>query len=134
MIELMAQKMAADNIPGPDALDRAFNHLEDTNFGDMGPKDREEEEEARVEEAQACVEDTNFGDTGPKDREEEEEAHVEDNIPENFNQDMPPDDIDLKGADTDLGTMGWMDEDLDELQQMACLEDAQDLMSFITAL
>jgi hypothetical protein len=49
---------------------------------------------------------------------EEEEARVEDGIPENFDQDM----------------MGWTDEDLDELQQMARLEDAQDSMSFITAL
>lgn len=47
---------------------------------------------------------------------------------------MPPDDVDPEGVDTDLGTMGWTDEDLDELQQMAHLEDAQDLMSFITAL
>ncbi|KAG2061619.1 hypothetical protein BDR06DRAFT_1042008 [Suillus hirtellus] len=125
---------AADNIPGPDALDGAFDHLEDTNFGDMGPEDREEEEEARVEEVQACVEDTNFGDMGPKDREEEEEAHVEDIIPENFDQDMPSDDVDPQDAHTDLGTMGWTDEDLDELQQMAHLEDAQDSMTFITAL
>ncbi|KAG1762379.1 hypothetical protein EV702DRAFT_1163929, partial [Suillus placidus] len=109
---------AADNIPGPDALDGAFDHLEDTDFGDTGPEDRVEEEEARVEEEEVRVEDTGFGDTGPEDREEEEEARVEDVIPENFDQDM----------------LGWTDEDLDELQQMARLEDAQDSMSFITAL
>ncbi|KAG1758011.1 hypothetical protein EDB19DRAFT_1901496 [Suillus lakei] len=109
---------AADSIPGPDTLDGAFNHLEDTNFGDTGPKDRVEEEEARVEEEEVHVEDTGFGYMGPKDREEEEEARVEDVIPENFDQDM----------------LGWTDEDLNELQQMARLEDAQDSMSFITAL
>jgi hypothetical protein len=37
---------------------------------------------------------------GPEDREEEEEARVEDIIPENFDQDMPPDDVDPEGADT----------------------------------
>jgi hypothetical protein len=30
--------------------------------------------------------------------------------------------------------MGWMDQDLDELHCMACLQDAQDAMTFITAL
>ncbi|KAG1750835.1 hypothetical protein EDB19DRAFT_2022332 [Suillus lakei] len=111
---------AANNIPGPDALNGAFDHLEDTNFGDMGPEDREEEEEARVEEEEARV--------------EEEEARVEDVVPENFDQDMPLDDIDPNGAGPDLGTMGWTDEDLDELQQLSHLEDAQDAMFFITAL
>jgi hypothetical protein len=47
---------------------------------------------------------------------------------------MPPDDINPDRAGPDLGTMGWMDKDLDELLQMARLEDAQDSMSFITAL
>ncbi|KAG1762071.1 hypothetical protein EDD22DRAFT_953442 [Suillus occidentalis] len=109
---------AADDIPGPDALHGAFNHLEDTDFGDTGPEHRVEEEEAQVEGEEVRVEDTSFGYTGPEDREEEEEAQVEDVIPKNLNQDM----------------LGWMDEDLDELQQMACLEDAQDSMSFITTL
>ncbi|KAG2366138.1 hypothetical protein BDR07DRAFT_1607097 [Suillus spraguei] len=123
---------AADSILEHDTLEADFDHLEDTDFGDAGPEDREEEAEARVE-------DTDFGDTGPEDREEEAEAHVEeeearieDVIPKNLD---PPDDVDSEGADTDLlGTMGWTDEDLDELHQMAHLEDAQDSMSFITAL
>ncbi|KAG2339801.1 hypothetical protein BDR05DRAFT_950954 [Suillus weaverae] len=101
------QIIAIDAEDGPDILNRAFDHLEDTNFGDTGPEDRDREEEE-----EACIEDTSFGYLGPKDREEEKEAHVEDIIPENFDEDM----------------LGWMDKDLDELQQMAHLEDTQDTL------
>lgn len=38
---------------------------------------------------------------------------------------MPLDDVDPKGADTDLRNMGQMDEDLDELQWITHLEDVQ---------
>jgi hypothetical protein len=37
---------------------------------------------------------------------------------------MPPDDINPDCAGPDLGTMGWMDKDLDKLQQMTRLKDA----------
>lgn len=86
--ECCANAMA---LPGPDTLNGAFDHLEDTNFGDMGPQDREthqeacvQEEQAHIEEVKAYVEDTHFRNIGPEDREEEEEACIEDTIPENF--------------------------------------------------
>ena len=80
------------------------------------------------------LKDTDFSDTGPEDG-AREEARVEEVLPENFDlQDMPPDDAHPKCAGTNLETMGWTDEDLDEPQQMARLEDARDAMSFITAL
>ena len=80
------------------------------------------------------LKDTNFGDTGPEDG-AREEARVEEVLPENFDlQDMPLDDAHPECAGTNLETMGWTDEDLDKLQQMARLEDVQDAMSFIIIL
>ncbi|KAG2345641.1 hypothetical protein BDR05DRAFT_998252 [Suillus weaverae] len=39
-----------------------------------------------------------------------------------------------EGNRAETQMMGWTDEDLDELHCMACLQDAQDAMAFITAL
>jgi len=80
------------------------------------------------------LKDTNFGDMRPEDG-AGEEARVEEVLPENFDlQDMPLDYAHPECAGTNLETMGWTDEDLDKLQQMARLEDVQDAMSFIIIL
>jgi hypothetical protein len=42
--------------------------------------------------------------------------------------------INLEGDGAQPQTMGWSDDDLDELHRMARLQDAQDAMAFITAL
>ncbi|KAG2073939.1 hypothetical protein BDR04DRAFT_1116038 [Suillus decipiens] len=63
----------------------------------------------------------------------EEVGHEEENQ-NGIDLDLPPD-HDQKQADiAPAQTMGWTDEDLEELHCMACLGDAQDAMTFINAL